>query len=119
MDKLNLHTFREIIFDYEESKEWKYKGDKPCVIKFYSEWCSACAEFEPIFSAVSQELSKQADFYEVNIDEQEALASMFAIRSIPSLVFISEDNSMPSLSVGALPKDELYRALKELLNIER
>ena len=29
---LTTAQFRERIFDYKTTKEWKYKGDKPCVL---------------------------------------------------------------------------------------
>ena len=36
MDK---DMFLKDVFDYEKSKEWKYKGDKPAIIDLYADWC--------------------------------------------------------------------------------
>ena len=36
MDKA---MFIDKVFDYENSKEWKYKGDKPAIIDLYADWC--------------------------------------------------------------------------------
>ena len=30
--KITKEEFKEKIFDYEKDKEWKYKGDKPCIV---------------------------------------------------------------------------------------
>ena len=32
---MNKAMFIKDIFDYEKSKEWKYKGDKPAIIDLY------------------------------------------------------------------------------------
>ena len=36
---MNKDMFIKEIFDYEKSKEWKYKGDKPAIIDLYADWC--------------------------------------------------------------------------------
>ena len=35
---LTTEQFKARIFDYKNEKEWSYKGDKPCVIDFYTTW---------------------------------------------------------------------------------
>ena len=37
--KLTLQDFKEKIFDYENEKEWKYRGDLPAIVDFYADWC--------------------------------------------------------------------------------
>ena len=32
---MNKEMFLKDVFDYEKSKEWKYKGDKPAIIDLY------------------------------------------------------------------------------------
>ncbi len=117
MEKLGIDSFREQIFDYTQSQDWKYKGTKPAIIKFYSDWCSACKIFDPTFEEVSNEIPDKVDFYEVNTEEQQELAGMFGIRSIPSVVFIPTEGQ-PAMSVGALPKESLYQAISDILKVE-
>jgi thioredoxin 1 len=55
------------------------------------------------------------NLYKVNTEEQEELASVFGIQSIPSLLFIPKDGQ-PKMAVGALPKAELKKIIQgELL----
>ena len=40
---MNKEMFLKDVFDYEKSKEWKYKGDKPAIIDLYARGCCPIA----------------------------------------------------------------------------
>lgn len=114
IEHLTVETFKDKVFDYETNKEWKFEGNRPCLIDFYTEWCSPCKTLTPILEELSKEYKNKVDIYKVNIEDEYKLSSIFGIQSVPSLLFVSLEG-MPKMTVGALPKDKLKSAIKELL----
>jgi len=55
---LNVESFKEQVFDWEKSQEWKYAGDKPAIIDFWAEWCQPCKMIGPILEELQQEYLK-------------------------------------------------------------
>lgn len=112
---LTLETFKTKVFNFELNKEWKFEGDKPCLIDFWAEWCGPCRMIAPILEELSEEYKDQINIYKVNTETEQELAAMFGIRSIPSLLFVPM-NGKPQMAAGALPKQVLKEIIdKELL----
>ncbi len=115
--KLTADKFKKEIFDYTIEKEWKYKGDKPAIIDFYADWCGPCKMVAPILEELSDDYKENLIIYKVDTEVERELASVFQIRSIPSILFIPKDSKQPMMQPGALPKDALKQIIeKELLN---
>ena len=117
LEHLTKETFKEKVFNWEENKDWKFEGDLPCLIDFYADWCQPCKIVAPILEELSGEYEGKINIYKVNTEDQQELAAMFGIRSIPSLLFVPKDGQ-PQMAQGALPKDSLKKAMKDVLNIE-
>jgi thioredoxin len=116
-EHLTKESFQDKIFDYEAATEWSYKGDKPAIIDFYADWCGPCKMVAPILEELSEEYEGKVDIYKINTDEQTELAGAFGIQSIPSILFIPTDEK-PQMAAGALPKDSLVKAIKEVLKVD-
>lgn len=117
IEHLTKETFKEKVFDYENEREWKFKGVRPALIDFYADWCAPCRMVAPILEELAKEYEGKIDIYKVNTEEEYELASVFGIRSIPSLLFIPKEGE-PQMALGALPKETFKRAFKEVLNVE-
>jgi thioredoxin len=113
-EQLNKETFKEKIFNFEKNKEWKYEGTLPALVDFWAPWCGPCRMVGPVIDELSQEYTGKVNFYKVNTDEEQELAGMFGIQSIPSLLFIPV-NGKPQMAMGALPKKELKRIIESEL----
>ena len=116
MEHLLTETFKEKIFDYDQEKEWKFKGDKPAIIDFYAEWCGPCKMMAPILEELSETYKGKIDIFKVNVDEQPELSSAFGIKSIPAILFIPLEDQ-PEMSVGAMPKQSFEKVIEEILKI--
>jgi thioredoxin len=115
---LTKETFKEKVFDFEKNKDWDFKGEKPAIIDFYADWCQPCKMVAPVLEELDKEYKGLIDFYKVNTEDQQELAGMFGIRSIPSLLFIPTDGQ-PQMAAGALPKPSFEKAFEDIFKITK
>jgi thioredoxin len=116
-EHLTKETFLSKVFNYEVSKEWKFEGNKPCIIDFYADWCGPCKMVAPVLEELAKEYEGKLDVYKIDTEKETELASVFGIRSIPSLLFVPKDGQ-PQMAMGALPKDSFIKAFKDILGVE-
>jgi thioredoxin 1 len=116
LEHLTKETFKEKVFNFEENKDWKFEGNKPCLIDFYADWCQPCKMVAPILEELSNEYDGKIDIYKVDTEDQQELAGMFGVKSIPSLLFVPMDGQ-PQMAQGALPKDSFQNAIKDVLKV--
>ena len=114
LEHLTKDTFKEKIFNFDENKDWKFEGNKPCLIDFYADWCQPCKIVSPILEELSKEYDGKINIYKVNTEEETELAAAFGIRSIPSLLFCPQEGQ-PQMAQGALPKETLIQAINDVL----
>ena len=116
MENLTAETFKEKVFDYANNSEWDYKGEKPAIIDFYADWCGPCKMVAPILEELDAEY-EGIEVYKINTEEQQELAAVFGIQSIPSLLFVPAEGQ-PQMAMGALPKEVFKKAIKEVLGVD-
>lgn len=113
--KMTKTDFLTKVHNYEQDMEtWKYLGDKPAVIDFYADWCGPCKQIAPILEELAAEYEGEIYIYKVDVDSEKELASLFNIRSIPSMLFIPMEGQ-PQMAAGAAPKTELKKTIDQIL----
>lgn len=113
--KLTKAEFLTKVANYEANpSEWKYLGDKPCIIDFYADWCGPCKAIAPVLEELAKEYDGEIYIYKVDTEKEQELAAAFGIRSIPSLLFVPM-NDQPQMAQGALPKETFKKAIDEVL----
>ena len=112
MEHLTAQTFREKIFNFEKEKDWKYEGDKPCIIDFYADWCGPCQMMGPIIDQLSNELTT-VTIGKLNVDDNPDTASKYGILSIPTMK-VFKDGAVVKEFVGVQSKDALKVDLSAL-----
>lgn len=115
---LTKETFLQKVFNYEKNQEWKYEGDKPCIVDFYADWCGPCKMIAPILEELSEEYKDKIYIYKVNTEEELELSHVFGIRSIPTLLFVPL-NDQPQIAMGAMPKQTLKQIIEDILLKEK
>jgi len=115
---LTAANFKQLVWDYTKNpQEWSYKGDQPCIIDFYADWCRPCKMIAPIMVELSKEYKGKVRIYKINIDEQRELAKLFNVSSIPAVLFVP-NKGKPQMAVGAMQKASYVEAIQQVLNVK-
>lgn len=115
VQQLTKAEFLSKVDDFEAGKsEWKFKGERPAIVDFYATWCGPCKALAPVLEELAEEYAGRVDFYKVDSDREQELSAVFGIRSIPSLLFCPMEGE-PQMMRGAAPKDELRKAIEQIL----
>jgi thioredoxin 1 len=118
IEHLTKETFLSKVFNYEKNKEWKYEGEKACIIDFYADWCGPCKVVAPVLEDLANDFDGKINVFKVDTEAEQELASVFGIRSIPSFLFVPADGQ-PQMALGALPKETFVKAFKDVLGVEK
>ncbi|WP_461644090.1 thioredoxin [Labilibaculum euxinus] len=113
---LDDNSFKEKVFDFTNSKEWNFKGDKPVIVDFYATWCGPCKRVAPVLEELQKEYGQDIQIYKVDTDKSPMVSGAFGIKSIPSFLFIPVKGK-PTMAQGALPKETFVKAIKDVLGV--
>ncbi|MDR1043749.1 MAG: thioredoxin [Candidatus Adiutrix sp.] len=86
----------------------------PVLVDFWAPWCGPCKAVAPILEELSGELQGRLNIAKVNVDENQAVAARFGVRSIPTMVVIKNGEVLERI-VGSRPKHDLKAALERHL----
>lgn len=112
--QLNTTSFLEKISDYSVSSEWKYIGDKPCIIDFYTSWCIPCKIIAPILENLAKVYCENICVYKINADEEPELAAAFGVKCLPTLVYCPMED-VPHVMEGTFTENEFVENIENLL----
>lgn len=112
---LTKEQFLKRIADYEKNPDsFRFLGSRPALIDFYAGWCGPCKMLAPLLEEVSDEYAGRVDIYKVDVEQEEELAALFKVRSIPTLVYIPMNGQM-RVTQGAVGKPQLKEAIESIL----
>jgi len=94
--------------DFDEN----IKKYQTIVIDCWAPWCGPCKMVEPVIDDLAKEMQGKIVFGKLNIDENQMIASKYAIMSIPSLL-VFKNGELVDKIVGAMPKDILKAKLNQ------
>lgn len=113
--ELTIADFNTRICDlYNFDGQWRFLGERPVVIDFYASWCDACRGLAPVLEELADEYAGRIDFYKVYIEQEQQLAAIFEVRSVPTVFFIPEEG-MPQMMTEIHSKAQLKEVIEKLL----
>ncbi len=86
------------------------KSDLPVLVDFWASWCGPCKMLSPIIAEIAEEYDGKVKVGKVNVDDEPALANMFGIESIPT-VMVFKGGKITGTSLGYRPKEQITAML--------
>ena len=115
---LNEASFKQKVYDFENSKSWKYEGNTPAIVDFYADWCGPCKYVAPFLEELAKEYGTKIKIYKVNTDNNRNVARAFGISGIPTFLFITADGKKKKM-VGAMAKSGFEKEINEYLSLSK
>ena len=88
--------------------------DKPLVIDFGAEWCAPCRILAPIIEELAEEYKDRIDVGTCDVEDNNALATRYTIRNVPTLLFV-RGGEIVELHVGMASAETLRSKFEALL----
>ena len=89
-------------------------SSKPLLVDLWATWCAPCRHLAPRLEELSRQYAGRLRIAKVDVDAEPMLAQKFAVRSIPTLVFVHNEEIIETI-VGALPLAQLAEAAERVL----
>lgn len=100
---ITLENFQQVILEGSMQQ--------PVLVDFWSDGCAPCKQLLPILTQLANEYQGQFILAKVNVGEQQELAAQFQVRSVPTLMLVSQGQLVDQLS-GAKPESEIRAFLE-------
>lgn len=98
-----LFTMNENVLNNNENKD--------SILKFTAKWCGPCKMLAPILTKISEKY-QDISVYEIDVDEEFDLSLGFNIRSVPTMIFVSE-NGKTNQQIGALTEGQIEKLINK------
>ncbi len=90
------------------------KSEIPVFVDFYADWCGPCKMMAPIVEQLAKEYDGKLKVGKCNIDEEDGLARMYRVMSIPTMKIFVGGKDVSTI-VGAVPKEQIVEEIKKVL----
>jgi len=104
---ITLENFQQVILEGSMQQ--------PVLIDFWADWCAPCKQLLPILTKLADEYQGKFILAKVNIEEQQELAAQFQVRSVPTVMLVSQGQLVDQFN-GAKPESEIRAFLEPHLS---
>jgi len=90
----------------ENHKSEIEEAKKPVILDVYAPWCGPCQHMMPIVDELEKEHGDKYTFAKINVDEARELSIKYGVSSVPTFVFI-KNNEIKGKETGYMSKEDL------------
>lgn len=65
-------------------------SEKPVLVDFYADWCAPCRAMKPVLEDLKARLGEDISIFKIDVDQNQAIAERYGIRSIPTLILFKD-----------------------------
>ena len=105
---------RSLTLTEENFQREVLESSQPVLVDFWAGWCGPCHSVAPTIEELAEVFDGTAKVGKVDVDEQEALARSFEVRSIPTLLYFL-NGEVVDRTIGAASKEVLAGKLAALI----
>jgi thioredoxin 1 len=96
--------------DKPKSFQELISGDKPVLVDFFATWCGPCKTMQPILEDTAKQLGVKVKILKVDVDKNQAAASKFQVRGVPTLILFQNGKILWRES-GVIPAHQLVSTI--------
>ena len=101
----------EINVNNENFENVVIKNEMPVLVDFWAPWCGPCMMIADSISEIANEYSGKIKVAKVNVDNNEKIAMLYSISSIPTILLFN-NGKVINTSVGYKSKQALIEELE-------
>lgn len=91
------------------------ESQQPVLVDFWATWCGPCRTLAPAVEQIAAEFEGRIKVMKLDVDQNGATSSRFAIRGIPALLLFKGGKEVDRI-VGLVPKDTIFQTVMKQMN---
>lgn len=88
------------------------QSERPVLIDFFATWCQPCKVMSSVLNTVKRNVEDEARIVKIDIDQYQAIAAEYGVRSVPTLLIFKKGDLLFRQS-GVMDVNSLTAELKK------